>query len=93
MEKHNKITPAINSHFANDFELMLDFLSYTRDDFLEEHPEIQEYQYNNTIVKILERLNMLCYISKPISQIHGIDMHEICRKRNVHTDYLLTFCS
>lgn len=89
----DKITPAIDAHFFYDFDLMMDFLSYSRYDFLDEHPELSDIEYNNTIVKVLNAIGIDDHYNKPIGQIQGIDLHELCRKRNVTADYLLTFCS
>lgn len=90
---NDKITPAIDSNFFYNFGLMLDFLSMTRNDFLEENPDVTEIQYNNTIIECLKTLNKLYYIRKPIFEIDGLYIDHLCEKMKIAPDFLLTICS
>lgn len=89
----DKITPAINTHFAYDLDKTVDFFTLPRKNFLTDYPDITDIEYNNTCVFWLNRIDKLQYIKKSIYKIEGIDIAKLYRKNNLEPLDLFILCS
>lgn len=93
MKNEDKITPDFLSHFAYDLEKTVDFFTLSREDFLLEHDDTIEIQYNNTCLFWLNRINRTQYIQTPIYKIEGRDIAKIYHKMNFEPLDLFILCS